>query len=81
MAYGTNLNHAFEVINQVCQDLNDDPTWGLDLLTTPKVERVNNLGESGIEIKVLGETKPVRQWTLTGELRKRLKARFYQEGI
>jgi len=32
-------------------------------------------------MKILGDTKPMRQWALTGELRKRLKDRFDQEGI
>lgn len=81
VAYRTNLDHAFGVINEVCQQLKDDATWGPDLITTPKVERVDNLGDSGIEIKILGDTKPIRQWALMGELRKRLKERFDQENI
>jgi small-conductance mechanosensitive channel len=81
VAYKENLNHVFRVINQVCQEFKDDPAWGPDMLTTPHVERVDNLGDNGIEIKILGETKPIRQWALTGELRKRLKDRFDEEGI
>jgi small conductance mechanosensitive channel len=81
VAYKENLDHVFAVINQLCQEFKDDPTWGPDMLTTPHVERVDNLGDHGIEIKILGDTKPIRQWALTGELRKRLKDRFDQEGI
>ena len=69
------------VINDVGEQLKADAVFGPDLLTTPKAERVDNLGESGIEIKILADTKPIRQWALTGKLRKRLKARFDQEGI
>ncbi len=81
VAYKEDLDHVIEVINQVCQELKDDPVWGVDLLNMPHVERVDNLGESGIEIKILGDTRPIRQWALTGELRKRLKARFDKEDI
>lgn len=81
VAYSTNLEHAIEVINRVCQEMKDDSVWGPDLLTTPKVERVDELGDSGITIKILGDTKPIRQWALTGELRMRLKNRFDQESI
>jgi len=81
VAYKENLDRVFGVINQVCQEFKDDPTWGPDMLTTPHVERVDNLGDNGIEIKILGDTKPIRQWALMGELRKRLKDRFDQEGI
>jgi small-conductance mechanosensitive channel len=81
VAYGENLNNVFRVINEVGQELKDDPTWGKDLLTTPEVLRVDNLGDSGIDIKILADTKPIRQWALMGELRKRLKDRFDQEDI
>ena len=81
VAYKENLSRVFSVINEVCQVFKDDPVWGKDMLTVPHVERVDNLGDSGIEIKVLGDTKPIRQWALTGELRKRVKDRFDQEGI
>ena len=81
VAYKENLSRVFSVINEVCQAFKDDPVWGKDMLNTPHVERVDNLGDSGIEIKILGDTKPIRQWALTGELRKRLKDRFDEEGI
>jgi len=47
----------------------------------PRVLRVNNLGDSGIDIKILGDTKPMRQWDIIGELRLRLKKAFDREGI
>jgi len=81
VAYKENLSRVFEVVNQVCQEFKDEPAWGKDMLTVPHVERVDNLGDSGIEIKILGDTKPIRQWALTGELRKRLKDRFDEVGI
>ena len=81
VAYKENLTRVFEVVNEVGQQMKDDTVWGRDLLTVPKVERVDNLGNSGIEIKILADTKPIRQWALTGELRKRLKDRFDEEGI
>jgi len=81
VAYKENLNQVFTVINQVCQEFKDDPEWGKDMLNTPQVLRVNDLGNSGIEIKILGDTKPIRQWALMGELRRRLKNRFDEEGI
>lgn len=81
VAYKENLGRVFEVINEVCQELKDDPEWGQDMLTTPSVLRVDNLGDNGVDVKILGDTKPIRQWALMGELRKRLKNRFDQEGI
>lgn len=81
VAYGENLDHVFRVINDVGEQMKSDPIWGPDLITTPHAERVNNFGNSGIDIKILADTKPMRQWALTGALRKLLKERFDEEGI
>jgi len=50
-------------------------------LKAPQVLRVDDLGSSGVDIKILGDTKPIRQWDVMGELRKRLKKAFDEEGI
>ena len=50
-------------------------------MTTPQAVRVDNLGDHGIEIKILADTKPAQQWALMGEIRRRLKDRFDREGI
>ncbi len=81
VGYGENLGRVMGVIDDVCQKMKDDPEWGKDMLTTPKAERVDSLGDSGIAIKILGDVKPMRQWALMGELRRRLKDRFDEEGI
>lgn len=81
VAYGTDLDHAISVINRVGQELAADENWSSLLRNVPQVLRVNNLGDSGIDIKVLGEVKPLQQWAVTGELRKRIKKAFDEEGI
>jgi moderate conductance mechanosensitive channel len=81
VSYATDLDHAMKVINRVGKDLAEDPKWAPLILTPPQVLRVDNLGESGIEIKILGETKPIKQWDVMGELRLRLKREFDKEGI
>lgn len=81
VAYKEDLDRVIKVSNEVCEELKDDPQWGQDLLTTPKVLRVNDLGDHGVQLKILGDTKPIKQWGLMGELRKRLKTRYDREGI
>lgn len=81
VAYGEDLDHVIAVINKVGRDLAADSGWTSRIRQAPQVLRVNNFGESGIEIKVLGETKPLMQWDVTGELRKRLKKAFDEENI
>ncbi|MEE8442865.1 MAG: mechanosensitive ion channel family protein [Dehalococcoidia bacterium] len=81
VAYGEDLDRVIEVINRVGRELAEDKEWGKRILTPPQVLRVDNLGDSGIDIKILGDTKPIEQWGVMGELRLRLKRTFDQEGI
>jgi small conductance mechanosensitive channel len=61
--------------------LTEDENWKPLIINAPQVLRVNNLGDSGIDIKILGDVKPLQQWAVTGELRKRIKKVFDEEGI
>ncbi len=81
VAYGTDLDHAIAVINRVGQELAEEPDWNWRIRTIPQVLRVNKLGDSGIDIKILGDVKPIEQWNVMGELRYRLKKAFDAEGI
>ncbi len=81
VAYGEDLDHVIKVTNKVCKEMAEDPKWKADFITTPRVLRVDNLGDSGIDIKILGDTKPIKQWAVMGELRLRLKRTFDAEGI
>ncbi|TEU16419.1 MAG: mechanosensitive ion channel family protein [Dehalococcoidia bacterium] len=81
VGYGENLKHVIDIINKICQEMAKDPQWKDDFITTPSVLRVDKLGDSGIDIKILGDTKPAKQWAIMGELRLRLKDAFDREGI
>ncbi len=81
VAYDTDLDHAINVINRVGQELAADEKWSKVIISAPYALRVDNLGDSGIEIKILGDVKPIEQWAVMGELRLRLKKAFDAEGI
>jgi len=81
VAYGTDLNHAITVINRVARELTEDLEWKDKFITVPEVLRVNELGDSGIAIKLFGDVKPREQWGIMGQLRLRIKHAFDEEGI
>ena len=81
VSYDTDLNKAIAVINRVGEELTKDPQWAPLILKPPQALRVDKLGDSGVEIKILGDTKPIEQWKVMGELRLRLKKAFDEEGI
>lgn len=81
VGYGENLDRVIAVLNRVGKQLAEDPAWAPLILKAPQVLRVDNLGDSGADIKILGDTKPIKQWDVMGELRKRIKETFDKEGI
>lgn len=81
VSYSEDLDHVIGVINRVGEELAADPEWEPFILTPPKSWGVDNFGDSGIDIKIVGDTKPIKQWDVMRELRKRLKKAFDEEGI
>jgi small-conductance mechanosensitive channel len=81
VAYGEDLDKVFEVINRVGNELAADAEFGPLIIKAPQVLRVDAFEDSGIAIKILGDTEPIRQWEVMGELRRRLKKAFDEEGI
>jgi len=81
ISYDANLEHVIRVINEVGQELANDAQWKDLLIKPPQFLRVNDFADSAIIVKILGETKPLKQWEVTGELRKRIKIAFDKEGI
>ncbi|MDZ4277700.1 MAG: mechanosensitive ion channel family protein [Dehalococcoidia bacterium] len=81
VSYGDDLDRVFEVINRTGEELARDPAWSGDILDPPKVLGIEEFADSGIQIRILGETQPIRQWDTMRELRLRLKKAFDAEGI
>jgi small conductance mechanosensitive channel len=81
VAYNSDLEKVISVVNRVGQEMADDPAWKEHIIKAPYFWRVEDFADSAIVIKILGETKPMKQWDVTGELRKRLKIAFDKEGI
>jgi small conductance mechanosensitive channel len=79
--YSADVEHVIGVINRVGEKLASDPEWEDKILKKPQFLRINDLGDSSVIFKIIGETKPLMQHAVTGELRKRLKKEFDKEGI
>ncbi len=81
VSYSEDLDRVTQVIDDVSVSMAEEEQWKETMIETPRVLRVQNFGESGIDMKLWGRTKPMWQWSVTGELRKRIKRRFDEEGI
>ncbi len=81
VAYGTDIDMATKVVDEVGKEMADDPAWKRRVLEAPRVDRVAALGEYGVTLKILGTVRAPDQWAAAGELRKRLLAAFREHGI
>ena len=81
IAYAANLDQVIKIVNEVGDKLSQDPKWKEFIIKSPQFLRVEDFADSSVVIKILGETQPLKQWEVTGELRKRIKIAFDNEGI
>ena len=81
VVYGTDIQKASDVVDRLGRAMASDPEWAARILEAPRVERVSQLGEYGVTLKVLGTVRASEQWAVSGELRKRLLAAFAAEGV
>ncbi len=81
IAYASNLDHVIETVNRVGMEMQSDLKWKDLIIKTPQFLRVDDFTDTAILVKIVGETQSLKQWQVTGELRKRIKEAFDKEGI
>lgn len=59
----------------------EDEEWRDAILEPIEILGVDQFADSAVVIKARMKTKPIRQWNVGREYRKRLKYRFDREGI
>ena len=78
VAYGTDIDRAIAVVDDVGRAMEDDPIWKSRVLEPPRVERIEAFGDAGVTLRSVRATE---QWAAAGEYRKRLLAALDANGI
>jgi len=83
VAYKEDIDKVIALINKIGKEMAEADPWKNYILKPIQVlgPGPDKFAESGIEIKVMGETKPLKQWDTLKEFRRRLKIAFDKEGI
>ncbi|WP_076487973.1 mechanosensitive ion channel family protein [Alkalispirochaeta americana] len=81
VAYKEDTDHVVSVMRRVAADLRKDEVLGPDILEDMEVMGVDAFAESAVVIKARIKTRPIRQWAVGREYRRRLKYAFDREGI
>jgi small-conductance mechanosensitive channel len=81
VAFGTDIDKAIQVVEELGQSMAADPVWKRRILEPPRVERVESIDERGVTLKILGTVRASEQWAAGGEFRKLLLETFARNGI
>jgi small conductance mechanosensitive channel len=81
VAYGTDMDRATRVVNEVGEAIAVAEPWAEDVLETPRVLRVEAISELGVTLKVVGKVRAPALPAVQGELRRRLLSAFAANGI
>lgn len=76
VAYKENLDRVMTIMANVAAGLQKDDKYKDFIMEKPEVLGVEKLGDSGITIRLIVKTVPLKQWEITRELRKRIKKAF-----
>jgi len=77
----TDVDSLAKAINAVGDKMAKDEKWKTRIMDPPHFLGIDAFSTSTLEVKIVGKTQPSSQWSVTGELRKRLVVAFKKEGI
>jgi small-conductance mechanosensitive channel len=82
VAYKEDADEVMSIMKRTWEEMAEDPDWGPSIIAkTPSILRLNELGDSAVVIKLVGDTKAMQQWGVMGEFRRRIKKVFDEKGI
>ncbi|MBW6457860.1 MAG: mechanosensitive ion channel family protein [FCB group bacterium] len=81
VAYKEDPEKVMEVMKQVGDTMYEDPEFHEKVLEPIEINGVNKFGDSAVEIRARIKTKPILQWAIGREYRKRLKKAFDENNI
>lgn len=77
----TDVDKLAAIINEVGDKMTTDEKWKKRIMDPPHFLGIDAFNTSTIQVTIVGKTQPTAQWSVTGELRKRLVVAFKKEGI
>lgn len=79
IAYEEDIDHAIDIIDKTCKEFQGEHKE--DVPQPIDIWGVTNLGASGVNIRIVGFSIPMKQWSMERNLRKAIKEALDKEGI
>jgi small conductance mechanosensitive channel len=81
VAYKEDVDRVMRLMREVGEELKQDEKFGRLMVEDIEIFGVDQFGDSAVIIKGRLRTRPIKQWEVGREYRRRLKHRFDQEGV
>ena len=81
VAYREDMDHVIEVVKELGQELQEDPTYAPAILEPIEILGVDAFADSAVILKARFKTRPIKQWFVGREFNRRMKKRFDELGI
>ncbi|MEG2597802.1 MAG: mechanosensitive ion channel family protein, partial [Oscillospiraceae bacterium] len=81
IAYKENTDYAMTLMQQVGDDMLNDPLFKEIILEPICISGVNDFADSAVVIRLVIKTKPMKQWEVGREYRRRLKKLFDEKNV
>lgn len=81
VAYRENVDEVTEVIQEVDEELRQDPEFKDLILEPTEVLGLDRFADSAVIVKARVKTAPIKQWTVGREFNRRLKQKFDERNI
>ena len=81
VAYREDVDEALRVMQEVAEQLRQDPVFGLKIREPVEVVGVERWDDSAVVLRVRFKVMPIEQWNVRREYLKRLKGAFDAAGI
>jgi moderate conductance mechanosensitive channel len=79
--YDQDPDRIVALLREIGGSLQAEPSWSVDILAPIEVFGVDAFGETQMTVKLRIKTRPLRQWDVGRELRRRIVKRFEEEQI
>jgi small conductance mechanosensitive channel len=79
--YRHDTDEVIKVLEQTAATLQKDPAFAPSILAPLETLGIENLGDTGVTIRVRMKTLPQRQWDVAREFRRRIKKSFKENEI
>ena len=81
ISHKEDADQVMNTLLTLAADLRHEPAFARLIIDDPEMLGVDKLDTSGVTIKFLIKTRPLKQWAVKRELLRRIKRRFHELGI